>query len=195
MTKPNSNQPTEPDHQDEGAGGLAARFGVASADSARGQDNTPSPDTESSNKTDTDPFELDRPVPPPPRRRSLIPVAFWLPESLIDRLGAYCERTRTTRREALLQAVEAAAEALPELISADARDRAAQAVPQDDVGGLFPRSSAAPRPGRPAPETSATITIRVRADHLSTMDRIAGNQDLSRSALARIALNNYLDNQ
>lgn len=194
MTKPNSNQTTEPDHQDEGVGGLAARFGVASADSAGRQDNAPaSPDTESSNKTDADPFELDRPVPPPPRRRSLIPVAFWLPESLIDRLGTYCERTRTTRREALLQAVEAAAEALPDLITADARHRAAQAVPQDDVGGLFPRSSGAPRPGRAAPETSATITIRVRADHLSTMDRIAGNHDLSRSALARVALNNYLD--
>lgn len=170
------------DH-DKGTG-LGARFGVTAE--------SPTPAASLENETTADPFERDQPVPPPPRRRSLIPVAFWLPESLIARLSAYCDHTRTTRREALLQAVEATVETLPDLIRADAHRRAEQAVPHDDVGGLFPRNSGASRPGRTVAEPSATITVRVRADHLSTMDRIAGNHDLSRSALARVALTNYL---
>lgn len=165
---------------------LGARFGMTAPQASPEVDQPAAPPAAG------DPFERDRPVPPPARQPTLIPTAFWLPEALIGRLGAFCDRTRTTRREVLLRAVEAAVPTLPELIEADTRRRAEQAVPAKDVGGLFPRSSEASRPGRTAAEPSETITIRIQSDHRGTMDRIAADNGINRSTLARIALDSYL---
>lgn len=166
---------------------LGARFGMTAPQASPEADKPAEPAAAAG-----DPFERDRPVPPPARQPTLIPTAFWLPEALIGRLGTFCDQTGTTRREVLLRAVEAAVSALPELIEADARRRAEQTVPAKDVGGLFPRSSEASRPGRTAAEPSETITIRIQSDHRGTMDRIAADNGINRSTLARIALDSYL---
>ena len=123
------------------------------------------------------------PAPAAAGDEALAAAGVWLPVSLHARLNAYCQEARIPQAEAILRAVDYAADHLEELISRP------QPAPQvEQTGGLFPRPITAVErdPGR-------AVSIRFRSDHLTTLTRLAGDHGLKRSVLIKLSLLDYFD--
>jgi len=121
---------------------------------------------------------------PPSRAEKLVAAGIWLPAGLRERLLAYCHAARVSQAEAILRAVDYAADHVDQL--------AANPEPEPDVeltGGLFPR----PQPSNERTPGRA-MSIRFRSDHLTTLTRLASDNGLNRSTLIKLSLADYLDN-
>lgn len=122
-------------------------------------------------------------APPPSSDEKLVAAGIWLPVSLRERLNAYCHAARVSQAEAILRAVDHAADHLEEL--------AANPAPEpvvEQTGGLFPRPRAVT-----ARDSGRALSVRFRSDHLTTLTRLAGDHGLKRSTLIKVSLADFLD--
>ena len=114
---------------------------------------------------------------------SLVAAGIWLPVGLHERLNVFCRTAGVSQAEAILRAVDYAADHVDEL--------AAKPEPAPEVeltGGLFPRPISSP-----PQKTGRALSIRFRSDHLTTLTRLAGEHGLKRSVLVKLCLADYLD--
>ena len=116
-------------------------------------------------------------------KENLVAAGVWLPGSLHEQLNNYCRTERLSQAEVILRAVDAAADQIDELAGRPKPQRVVEYT-----GGLFPRPQPAAEkdPGR-------SVSIRFRADHLTTLSRLAADHGLKRSVLIQLSLIHYFD--
>lgn len=132
--------------------------------------------------------ETGTPDSPPPRpvtrKEPLLSTSVWLQSEVRERFAAFARDAGIPQSELILRAVEYSADQLAELTAADAQPTAGT----ETIGTLFPRPSTATKKAG-----GRIVNLRLRADHLATLERLASQHHTSRSTLVSRALSHYLD--